>query len=59
MERERMRLPEDVTPEELAAAMFGKPIRTEGRRMVELEIQEPDEDDPDWTPLRRVDEETE
>ena len=48
-------LPEDVTPEEMAGALFGRPVRREGRKMVQLEIAEPDESDPDWTPLRRVD----
>ena len=47
-------LPEDVTPEEVAAALFGRPVRRAGRKMVKLEIAEPDENDPDWTPLRRV-----
>ena len=54
---DQFEMPEDITPHELAGALFGRPVRKEGRKMVRLEIAEPDETDPDWTPLRRVDDE--
>ena len=53
---DQFEIPEDITPQELARALFGKPVRKEGRKMVRLEITEPDATDPDWVPLRRVDE---
>ena len=49
-------LPEDITPQEMAGALFRRPVKRQDRQMVRLEIAEPDEADPDWTPLRRVDE---
>ncbi len=52
---DQFEIPEDITPQELAGALFGRPVRREGREMVRLEIAEPDEADPDWTPLHRVD----
>ena len=52
---DQFEMPEDITPRELAGALFGKPVSRQGRRMVNLEIAEPDESNPDWTPLRRVD----
>ena len=52
---DQFEIPEDITVEEMAGALFGRPVRKEGRKMVRLEIAEPDEANPDWTPLRRVD----
>ena len=52
---DQFEIPEDITPQEMARAMFRRPVKRQGRRMVKLEIAEPDPDDPDWTPLRRVD----
>ncbi len=53
---DQFEIPEDITVEEMAGVLFGRPVRKEGRKMVRLEIAEPDEADPDWVPLRRVDE---
>ena len=53
---DQFEIPEDITASELAGVLFGRPVRRQGRKMVKLEIAEPDESDPDWTPLRRVDE---
>ena len=52
---DQFEIPADITPQEMARAMFGRPVRKQGRKMVRLEITEPDESDPDWTPLRGVD----
>ena len=51
---DQFEIPEDVTVEEMAGALFRRPVKKEGRKMVRLEIAEPDVTDPDWTPLRRV-----
>ncbi len=51
---DQFELPEDITPQEMAGALFGRSVKRQGRKMVKLEIAEPDENDPDWTPLRRV-----
>lgn len=52
---DQFEIPKDITPQEMARAMFGRSVRKQGRKMVRLEIAEPDETDPDWTPLHRVD----